>query len=157
MVNNISSFDPTAYLNHVKGIKTSSTGDSNNTSGTTTTTTSSGTTDLNSTAKTLGVAQDIITLLDSTSSDSSNGDNLSGILGGNSSDNFLSGVYSTLLQQKSQTQPLLTAIAAQEQKTATPTSPVTDLIASRHAGLNAYNKTLQQNAQSVIDSIKLIT
>lgn len=164
MVDAVSSFSPSAYLNQIKGISKTPAVSSQppkpeevdnapgNTAG-------SSTGNGKPQSNPFQIPPEALSVLQGVSSGSQNGSLISEIVGSssaNASDAF-SGVYGTLLQSASSTEPLQQALSALQQRkadTATQFSTLPSVLGNYHAGLNAYNKVLQQNAQAVLDESK---
>lgn len=136
-----SSFNPGTYLEQIKGIKPASSATAKPAEST-----SPG-----------DKSKDVVSLLSSVSSASVQGGLIADIIGSAStfSSNPLAGVYNAFLYNKSTTSPLQQALLAAQQVEAasktTSTNATQQALTSYHAGINAYNKILQQNAQAVLD------
>ena len=159
-VSAVSGFNAIAYLNKIQGVtpvepaqpapkETPSTNDS--TSSNTTKTTSK--TSLNSL---LGLSSDVLSLLQGTDSSSSASSLISNLFGSSSvaATDPLEGLYNVLRAQVSSNNPVEAAVSGTQQQQAQQSTktndPVQSLLTSYNNTANAYNKTLLQNAQSVL-------
>ncbi|MDE3059835.1 MAG: hypothetical protein KGJ06_02360 [Pseudomonadota bacterium] len=155
MVTAISSFDPLAYLDQVKGIKppASTAGTSGSApSSSSTTSSQSGQGTSSTPSDLLGLPSNVLSLLQETSPDSSNSLLTSALFDSSSaaSSNPLSGLYATLLYNQTQTLPYQSAIAAVQTPPAVISASLPNAIQSYNNVLNANNQTLLQNAQAAL-------
>ena len=100
----------------------------------------------------LGLSSAVLSVLQETSSNSTNGGLVSALTGGTSS-GPLGGLFNALLTDESAVRPTQTAIEATQQ-TSGNTSPVQNLINSAHSTANANNAALIKQAQNVINQGK---
>ena len=157
----LSSFDVAGYLSQIKGVKpvaatppvsAAPSTPSKAPSTTTKPATTTGTTPSNL----LGLSSDVLSLLQETSPSSSASSQLSNLFGSSSasSSDPLSGLYSALLAKNASTLPTQTAVQATQtqatQTSATSKDPLQALLTSYNNAANSYNRTLLQNAQSVL-------
>jgi hypothetical protein len=163
MVDAVSSFSALSYLNQIKGVSkppvVSSNapepeeGDSlsNNPA-------SSGTGNGSpQSSNPFQISSEVLSLLQGISSDAGKGSLISEIVGSAGSADAFSGVYDTFLQSASSTEPFQQALNALQQRranTATRFNTLDNVLSGYHAGFNAYNKVLQQNAQATLDASK---
>lgn len=149
MVDAISGFSPTTFLDTIKG-KTAPVAPVKPT------------TPVKDSGATTGSldSDDVISVVQNLSSASQKGGLVSDIVGSASvaSSDPLAGVYNSFLKNKSSASPLKQALDATQQKQArdkaSSSAPLQRALTTLHAGSNAYNKVLQQNAQAVLNNSK---
>jgi|GEM_PF-6729794 len=144
MVGAVSGFSPSTFLDQIKGVKAAPVVNTKPAAP------KSETSD----------AENLATLLSSVSSSSQKGSLIADIIGSAStaSSDPLAGVYNSFLYNKTSSKPLQQAIISAQQQAASTkandANPLQKVLSSYHAGLNAYNKVAQQNAQNVLNANK---
>ncbi len=103
----------------------------------------------------LGVSSDVLSVLQSTSPSSFQGQQLFSLLGGTGQNNALGGLYAVALGSNSSLAPIQQALAAlQQQKTqlSTQSDFTQNAIGNFHTATNAYNQVLLANAQAALEA-----
>lgn len=156
MVSSVSSFNPTTYLSQLKSTKpvtaVANTFVSKPATPAPNPNSTSKPASLTSQSNLLGLSSDVLSALQGSTSSSARGSLLSELVNSSSSSNNpVSGVLGSFLQQSTGTSPIQTAIAASRAKQPTANNSVQNLINSYNARGNANNATLISNAQKVLD------